>query len=255
MKTNKILGASILALSAMVATPAMAQTPGGGGAGGAGGTGLDKARGEHYWKDSSGKIWNDASGKCWRDTTWSAANANAECDPDLVPKPAPRRAAPPAPPPAPRAAPTPVPPKKAPAPVAAKPKPAPCGAKVILAADNAFTFGKATLQRKSLASLEKEIEAKVAETTKKCGSVVGIKITGHSDRIGSQLGNLKLSEKRANAVKAALAKKLPKVNIETMGMGKTMPIHTCPDTKNRKELIKCLAPNRRVEVEINGPRK
>ncbi len=230
MKTNKILAASMLALSAVVAAPAMVQ---------------GEERGEHNWKNVGGEIWKSTSGECWRDNQFTPSSAVAECDPDLVPKPAPAPK-PAAKPVAPRAAPKPVPAKP---PVAAKPKPARCDTKIVLSADDSFAFGKATLSKKA----DDKLDGVVLAAVKACGKVEKITITGHTDRIGTQLGNLKLSEKRANAVKASLVKKgLPAGEIETMGMGKTMPIQTCPDTKNRKALIKCLAPNRRVEVEIKG---
>jgi OOP family OmpA-OmpF porin len=43
--------------------------------------------------------------------------------------------------------------------------------------------------------------------------------------------------------------------IETFGYGKTQPIKSCPDIKNFKELVACLAPNRRADVEVRGPAK
>jgi outer membrane protein OmpA-like peptidoglycan-associated protein len=43
--------------------------------------------------------------------------------------------------------------------------------------------------------------------------------------------------------------------IETFGFGKTMPVKSCPDQKDRKALIECLEPNRRVVVEIQGTPK
>jgi OOP family OmpA-OmpF porin len=62
-----------------------------------------------YATDNRGVIWKNPYGLCWRTSQWTAAKALAECDPDLVPKPA---AAPPraAPAPAPAPAPVPVPP-------------------------------------------------------------------------------------------------------------------------------------------------
>ena len=43
--------------------------------------------------------------------------------------------------------------------------------------------------------------------------------------------------------------------IETYGYGKTMPVKSCPDQKNRKAVIECLTPNRRVEIEVQGTRR
>ena len=224
MKTTKILGASILALSAMVAAPAMAQSNQG------------------YWKDTNGNIWKNPYGLCWRAGYWTPAMAITECDPDLVPKPAP---APVAPPPAPRAAPAP-----APAPAAAAPAaPKRCDATVTLINEEVFAINKAVLNPKALAKLDTEVVAKAQQ----CGKLELILISGHTDRLGSQQYNQKLSERRAEAVKAYLVKKgLQADKIDTMGMGKTLQIKSCPDGKNRKALIACLAPNRRAVVEIKG---
>ena len=225
MKTIKILGASILALSAVAAEPVLAQT------------------GEAYWKNPSGQIWKNSTGLCWRAGYWTPAMAITECDPDLVPKPAPAPAPPAA---APRAAP---PPPPAPKPAAAPAAPKRCDAAVTLAADEVFTFGKTTLNPKALAKLDSDVVAKAQA----CGKLELILVSGHTDRLGSQQLNQKLSEKRAEAVKAYLVKKgLPADKIDTMGMGKTLPVKSCQDGKDRKALIACLAPNRRAVVEIKG---
>ena len=227
MKTIKILGASILALSAVVAAPAMAQSSQG------------------YWKDTNANIWKDPYGLCWRAGYWTPAMAITECDPDLVPKPAPAPA-PVAPPAAPRATPAPTP---APVVVAPPPPPKRCDASVTLMADELFAFNKATLKPTAMAKLDKD----VLFVTQLCAPLDRIMVTGHTDRIGSQQYNQKLSERRANAVKAYLVKKgIPAAKIETMGMGKTLSIKSCPDGKNRKALIECLTPNRRATVEISG---
>ena len=78
----------------------------------------------------------------------------------------------------------------------------------------------------------------------------------HADRIGSQQYNQKLSERRAESVKSYLVSKgTDRDKIETIGMGKTVPAKFCPDIKNRKELIACLAPNRRAIIAIKGAGK
>ena len=79
-------------------------------------------------------------------------------------------------------------------------------------------------------------------------------VTGHTDPIGTQQYNQKLSERRADAVRDYLVSKgVPRDRIETLGMGKTQPIPgvVCKQ-KNMKELIACYAPHRRVEVEVKG---
>jgi OOP family OmpA-OmpF porin len=79
-------------------------------------------------------------------------------------------------------------------------------------------------------------------------------VTGHTDPIGTQAYNQKLSERRADAVRNYLVSKgVAKDKIETLGMGKTQPIPgvVC-NQKNMKEKIACFAPDRRVEVEVKG---
>lgn len=227
MKTLKILGTSILALSAMASAPAMAQS------------------GEGYWH-SSGMIVKNATGLCWHAGYWTPAMAIMECDPDLVPKPA--APAPVAPPPAPRAAPAPTPaPAPAPAPAAAAPKR--CDATITFGTDETFEFDKAVLRKAAMDKLDREVVAKLPQ----CAKVELILVSGYTDRLGSQQYNQKLSERRANAVKAYLVKKgVDASKIDTMGMGKTLQIKSCPDGKDRKALIACLAPNRRAVVEIKG---
>ena len=87
-----------------------------------------------------------------------------------------------------------------------------------------------------------------------CADVTSVIITGHTDRLGSQSYNQKLSEKRASAVQSYLTGKGVKADvIDTMGAGKTQPIKSCDDKLGRKALIECLAPNRRVTVDVKGP--
>ncbi len=79
-------------------------------------------------------------------------------------------------------------------------------------------------------------------------------VWGFTDTVGTKEYNQKLSERRAAAVAAYLASKgVAKDKIETLGMGKTQPVPgvVC-DQKNRKQLIACLQPHRRVEVEVKG---
>ena len=175
---------------------------------------------------------------CYRTGYWAPSMAIEACDPDLVPKP------PPAPPPA--AVPPPPPP---PAPPPA-PAPAPAVQKITLASKALFDFDKAVLKPEGKAAIDSEILSKLP-TVQKLELVL---VTGHTDRIGTQQYNQKLSERRADAVRDYLVSKgVPKDKIETLGMGKTQPVPGVVCTMTQlKALIACLAPNRRVEVEVKG---
>jgi len=159
-----------------------------------------------------------------------------------APEPAP-------PPPAPRqASPAPAP-APAPAPVAA---PRRCDATVTFQNEETFPFAKADLTSAAKARLDRDVIGKLAA----CAGVESVVIEGHADRIGSQQYNQKLSDRRAESVKAYLVDKGVDGNkTETIGMGKTVPAKFCPDDKDRKELIACLAPNRRAVISIKGPGK
>jgi OOP family OmpA-OmpF porin len=174
---------------------------------------------------------------CWRTGYWTPAMAIIECDPDLVPKPPP-------PPPPPAVTPPPPPPP---------PPAAPTVQKITLAAKALFDFDKAVLKPEGMAAIDREVVSKLKDVTK----LELVLVTGHTDRIGTQAYNQKLSERRANAVRDYLVSKgVAKDKIETLGMGKTQPVPgvVCnqPYPKERKALIECLAPNRRVDVEVKG---
>jgi len=183
-----------------------------------------------YVQDARGIIVRDPFGLCWRTGYFTPALAQFECDPDLVPRPA----APPVAPPA--AVPPPVTP---PATVAAE--------KITFAADAFFDFDKATLKP--------EGKAKLDDLVSKLGGInlEVIIAVGHTDSIGSNAYNQKLSVRRAEAVKAYLVGKGIEANrIYTEGKGKTQPI--APNTINGKDNPAGRAKNRRVEIEVVGTR-
>jgi OOP family OmpA-OmpF porin len=166
-------------------------------------------------------------------------------------KPAPAPAPKAAPAPAPRAEPKPVPPPP-PAPVAkpeVKPEPPKKPAVMNLASTELFEFNKAVLTQDARVKLDNEVVAKLKDLK----DVRYIIVNGHADRLGSPQYNQRLSEKRAEAVRAYLVSKgVDAAKVETLGFGKTLPVKACPDQKDRKGLIACLADNRRVVVEVQG---
>jgi OOP family OmpA-OmpF porin len=169
------------------------------------------------------------------------ATTEEPAPPPPAPAPAP---ATPAPAPAPAAAPAPV---AAPAPKPAAPKPLRVFTHV------QFAFDKSVLDVKAQDTLDREAVVRFGEF----GSLRVVLINGYTDRIGTVQYNQKLSERRADAVKAYLVRQGADASkIETTGYGKmytgsSLPWVEC-NQKERKALIACLAPNRRAEVEVLG---
>ena len=138
----------------------------------------------------------------------------------------------------------PLPPPPAAAPLAAPvPAPAPRIEKYTLSATELFAFDSAQLSMP---------QAKLDEIATALGTHAGVNnviITGYTDRLGSGTYNQKLSERRALAVKTYLTSKgIDAGRLKAQGKGKADPVVVCTD-KRLPALIKCLEPNRRVEVE------
>jgi OOP family OmpA-OmpF porin len=164
--------------------------------------------------------------------------------PAPTPAPAP---APSAPPPVSKPAPAPAP---TPAPVA---KPAPKKPAVLtVTSTELFEFDKSTLTADARRKLDTEVIAKARDFA----NIAHVQIDGHADRIGTHPYNQRLSEKRAETVRAYLVSKgFDASKMDSIGFGKTNPVKSCPGQltpKTRKQLIECLAPNRRVVVEVKG---
>jgi OOP family OmpA-OmpF porin len=80
-------------------------------------------------------------------------------------------------------------------------------------------------------------------------TITDVDIVGHADRLGSKKYNQRLSEQRASAVRDYLVGKgIAAQRLKAYGKGENVPVVTCNNRK-RADLIKCLEPNRRVEVE------
>ena len=156
------------------------------------------------------------------------------------------------PPPPPAPAPAPAPEVRARAVEVAKPEPKPEPKKpaiINLAATGLFEFNKATLTPDARTKLDAEVIAKMKDIS----DIRYVNVNGHADRLGSPQYNQRLSEKRADAVRAYLVSKGADASkVEVFGFGKTLPVKSCPDEKKRAALIECLSPNRRVVVEVQG---
>jgi Outer membrane protein and related peptidoglycan-associated (lipo)proteins len=110
---------------------------------------------------------------------------------------------------------------------------------VSISSDVLFAFDKADLT----AAARRRIAA-VAERIKDAEGVVVIE--GHTDALGSEAYNLRLSRRRADAVKRELARVLPGVRARAVGYGESRPV--APNTKDGKDHPEGRAKNRRVTI-------
>ena len=228
-KLNKV---AMLFASAALATAAGAQT-------------IDN------WRNGTGElVWKNGTNEyCWRNANWTPATAAPGCDgaivppPPAPPAPAPAAVAPP-PPPAPAPAPVVVvpppapPPAPAPAPVVAPP----AATKVTFAADAFFDFDKSVLKPEGKAKLD-DLVGKIKDI-----NLEVIIAVGHTDSVGSDSYNQKLSVARSESVKAYLVSKgIEKNRVYTEGKGEKQPVADNKTSEGR-------AKNRRVEIEVVGTR-
>jgi OOP family OmpA-OmpF porin len=186
------------------------------------------------WRNIDGNVWKNGTRElCWRDNFWTPATAVAECDGALKPVAAEVPMAP-APAPAPVAPP-------APAPVVVV-APVPSSEKVTYAADAFYDFDKAILKPEAKTKLDD-----LVSKTKDINLEVIIAV-GHTDGVGTDAYNDKLSVRRAESIKAYLTSKGVEANrIYTEGKGKRQPVADNKTAEGR-------AKNRRVEIEVVGTR-
>ena len=190
------------------------------------------------WKNGNGElVWKNGTNElCWRNANWTPATAAPGCDgaivPVVAPPPAPVVVAPPA--------------VVAPRQVVVPPPPAPvappAATKVTYAADAFFDFNKSVIKPEGKAKLDDLI-----------GKIQGINLeviiaVGHTDAVGGDAYNQKLSVRRSEAVKAYLVSKgIEKNRVYTEGKGEKQPVADNKTAEGR-------AKNRRVEIEVVGTR-
>ena len=185
------------------------------------------------WKNGSNElVWKNGTNElCWRNAFWTPATAFPGCDGAIVapaPAPAPVAAAP-----APAATPAPAPAPAAPVTVATK---------VTYAADAFFDFDKSVVKPEGKAKLD-DLVGKIKDI-----NLEVIIAVGHTDAVGSDTYNQKLSVRRSEAVKAYLVSKgIEKNRVYTEGKGEMQPVADNKTAEGR-------AKNRRVEIEVVGTR-
>lgn len=181
-----------------------------------------------YQYDMSGQVVRKADGECARTSKWSPTVAIKECDPGIV---------------ADRADTVPVRGEKAMVTAVA--------AQVnllVLQAGDAFAFNSDALSDAGKGQLA------AAMSLHADNYIHRVSVAGFTDKIGNDEYNVKLSQRRADAVKAELiALGLPEERIKTSAHGSDDPLVTCPGMDG-EDLVNCLAPNRRTEVRFFIPK-
>jgi OOP family OmpA-OmpF porin len=164
------------------------------------------------WVNSSGTVWKNGTNElCWRNANWTPATAAPGCDGAIA--------------------------------KAAAAKPAAAAAKVTYTADALFDFDKSVLKpaaKTSLDNLSGQIKSLALEV---------VIATGHTDSVGTDAYNQKLSVRRADAVKKYLVSKgIADNRIQIEGKGESQPVADNKTDDGR-------AKNRRVQIEVIGTRK
>jgi OOP family OmpA-OmpF porin len=140
----------------------------------------------------------------------------------------------------------------APLPVGPPPPPAPVPLmKVAFSADSLFDFNQSAVKPSGKQALDR------FSTELKGTKYDVVKVTGHTDRIGKHDYNMKLSARRAEAVKSYLVGSagIPAERINATGVNGADPVTKpgdCVGQKPTPKLVACLQPDRRVEVEVSG---
>ncbi|CAM4020557.1 Lipoprotein PlpD [Bordetella tumbae] len=135
------------------------------------------------------------------------------------------------------------------APQDCRPVPSAAPKKYTLNGDVSFAFGSAVITAAGNSRI-----AEIAGELRNRQTIDQLEIAGHTDRIGSDASNEDLSQRRADAVRQTLiANGIPAGSMRAVGYGERQPIVQC-DQQNRSELVACLAPNRRVEINASGVR-
>lgn len=185
-----------------------------------------------YVQDARGVIVRDPFGLCWRTGYWTPADAVPGCDVPLCVAPETLQNGK-------CVAPVVAPAPAAPVVVAA---PAPVSEKVSFAADAFFDFDKSVLKPEGKAKLD-DLTSKIKDMNLEVAIAVG-----HTDSVGTDAYNQKLSIRRAEAVKAYMVSKGIEVNrVYTEGKGEKQPVADNKTAAGR-------AQNRRVEIEVVGTR-
>ena len=122
---------------------------------------------------------------------------------------------------------------------------------ITLESDTLFSFGRADFA--GLQAAGQQQLNRIAERLVNTPGIGRITITGHADQIGSAQTNKRLSLERAQTVRTYLiGKGVTPEMVEAVGAGSERPLVQCESQLGRSERIRCLAPNRRVEIAVRA---
>lgn len=192
-----------------------------------------------YVTDTSGRVVKSGHGLCWRTSSWTPETAIKECDPDLfVVKQE-------------------LPPVRQEVIILPEVKPQPRvepqvetiliqQVPVTVVLKTFFNFDRFDLSNESRNRL-RDVAEKIEQF-----DVEVIYLRGHADRIGTDQYNQRLSQRRANVVRNELIRLgVDPAKIQVEAFGESEPVVECAG-KTSARVIACLAPNRRVEIEVMG---
>lgn len=121
-----------------------------------------------------------------------------------------------------------------------------------LGADALFQFdrsGPADILPKGRQALDTMVD----EIRRHGVSVERLRLTGHTDRLGSDAYNLQLSQQRASTVAAYIRNKGLTIPVDAVGKGEQEPVTTgCVGERVTPALVACLQPDRRVTLDLVG---
>lgn len=183
------------------------------------------AQADGYLTDSSGSVVQNSYGECVHTSYWEPENAVVGCD-NVIAK----------------------------VEVLAEPvefavvEPAPMVEQITLDAATYFEFDKARLKPAAKDKLDA-----VIQTAGNYDDLVQVRISGHTDPIGTEAYNQRLALRRAEAVRQYLIDRGPidPDRLTVVSRGESDPLVRCEGLQ-RQELIDCFAPNRRVELGIQA---
>ncbi len=118
-----------------------------------------------------------------------------------------------------------------------------------------FPFDKSAL-RDLLPAGRAELDRIAATLEQQYQHIRSVRVTGYTDRLGTDAYNRQLSLARAETIRAYLTTRgLPGDLIVAQGLGKADPVSNgCPAGRSA-EAIACLAPDRRVRIDVAGERR